>query len=127
MPETFHSPQQVEVFILYLLEKIGYPLDYNDIATIVIRDGFVDYFDFVTYFHELLEANHIARIPREEDGESSVSDRDMYTVSDTGRLWPPSVRQVITALLLGKSTKITGNLQNLSNNIERTVRILLKL
>ena len=86
MPETFHSPQQVEVFILYLLEKIGYPLDYNDIAPIVIRDGFVDYFDFVTYFHELLEANHIARIPREEEGESSVSDRDMYTVSDTGRL-----------------------------------------
>ena len=32
------------------------------------------------------EANHIARIPREEDGGSSGSDRDMYTVSGTGRL-----------------------------------------
>ena len=50
MPETFHSPQQVKVFILYLLEKVGYPLDYNDLATIIIRDGYVDYFDFVTYF-----------------------------------------------------------------------------
>ncbi len=86
MPETFHSPQQVKVFILYLLEKIGYPLDYNDIATIVIRDGFVDYFDFVTYFHELLEDNHIQRLPR-EDGETETSaERDSYAVSETGRL-----------------------------------------
>ncbi len=87
MPETFHAPQQVKVFILYLLEKVGYPLDYNDIATIVIRDGYVDYFDFVTYFHELLEDNHIQRIPHDgEDGEQAPGDRDSYTVSDTGRL-----------------------------------------
>ena len=32
MPETFHSSEQVKVFILYLLEKIGYPLEYNDLA-----------------------------------------------------------------------------------------------
>ncbi len=88
MPETFHSPQQVKVFILYLLEKIGYPLDYNDLATIVIRDGFVDYFDFVTYFHELLEAGHIKRLSREE-GEKKEElpvDRDSYEVTETGRM-----------------------------------------
>ncbi|MBP3378758.1 MAG: DUF4364 family protein [Clostridia bacterium] len=90
MPETFHSPQQVKVFILYLLEKIGYPLDYNDLATIVIRDGYVDYFDFVTYFHELLEAGHIRRIGGDDDDEGSAKerpvDRDSYMVSDTGRM-----------------------------------------
>ena len=74
MPETFHSPQQVKVFILYLLEKIGYPLDYNDLATIVIRDGYVDYFDFVTYFHELLEAGHISRVSKDEDDEHSTKE-----------------------------------------------------
>ena len=61
MPETFHSPQQVKVFILYLLEKVGYPLDYNDLATIIIRDGYVDYFDFVTYFHERATAQKSTR------------------------------------------------------------------
>lgn len=90
MPETFHSPQQVKVFILYLLEKIGYPLDYNDLATIVIRDGYVDYFDFVTYFHELLEAGHIKRIPKDESEDSEQeevpADRDSYEVTDTGRM-----------------------------------------
>lgn len=88
MPDTFHAPQQVKVFILYLLEKIGYPLDYNDLATIVIRDGYVDYFDFVTYFHELLEAGHIKRVSQAagEGAEEIPVDRDAYLVSDTGRM-----------------------------------------
>lgn len=107
MPETFHSPQQVKVFILYLLEKVGYPLDYNDLATIIIRDGYVDYFDFVTYFHELLEDGHIKKIsvpcdgakeyPSERSDENSVTEldnssdndaqtKDLYEVSETGRM-----------------------------------------
>lgn len=108
MPETFHSPQQVKVFILYLLEKVGYPLDYNDLATIVIRDGYVDYFDFVTYFHELLEGGHIRKItvtadpvPKSESENESDSDndeenssekknasaeKDLYEITDTGRM-----------------------------------------
>ena len=89
MPETFHSPQQVKVFILYLLEKIGYPLDYSDLATIVIRDGFVDYFDFVTYFHELLEGGHIRRVPKGSQAETEEelpADRDSYEVTETGRM-----------------------------------------
>lgn len=107
MPETFHSPQQVKVFILYLLEKVGYPLDYNDLATIIIRDGYVDYFDFVTYFHELLEDGHIKKISvpcdgakeyqSEQSDENSVMEldnssdndaqtKDLYEVSETGRM-----------------------------------------
>ena len=107
MPETFHSPHQVKVFILYLLEKVGYPLDYNDLATIIIRDGYVDYFDFVTYFHELLEDGHIKKIsvpcdgakdkPSEQKDENGVTrpdnssdndaqTKDLYEVSETGRM-----------------------------------------
>ncbi len=107
MPETFHSPQQVKVFTLYLLEKVGYPLDYNDLATIIIRDGYVDYFDFVTYFHELLEDGHIKKISvpcdgakeyqSEQSDENSVTEldnssdndaqtKDLYEVSETGRM-----------------------------------------
>ncbi len=69
MPETSHSPEQVKVFILYLLEKVGYPLEYNDLASIVLRDGYVDYFDFVKNFHELLEQGHICAV---SDAESET-------------------------------------------------------
>ena len=92
MPETFHSPEQVKVFILYLLEKVGYPLEYNDLAAIVIRDGYVDYFDFVTCFHELIKDGHMVRTESDpssgaEGGtDEGVLGRDLYAVSDTGRM-----------------------------------------
>jgi len=98
MAEKLHAPDQIKVFILYLLDKIGYPLEYTDIATIIIRDGLVDYFDFVEYFHQLLEAGHIGKIPKERGasagtdgaGERVPSEDNaedwMYQVTDTGRM-----------------------------------------
>jgi hypothetical protein len=95
MAEKLHTPDQIKVFILYLLEKIGYPLEYTDIATIIIRDGLVDYFDFVEYFHQLLQANHIRMVPKEgetlSDGKAESSDAEdctenrMFEVTETGK------------------------------------------
>lgn len=88
MAEKLRAPDQVKVFILYLLDKIGYPLDYTDIATIIIRDGLVDYFDFVEYFHQLLEAGHIRKIAKNEDGGAATEERGdgLFEVTDTGRI-----------------------------------------
>ena len=95
MAEKLHTPDQIKVFILYLLEKIGYPLEYTDIATIIIRDGLVDYFDFVEYFHQLLQANHIRMVPKEgdalSDGTAESADSEdctenrMFEVTETGK------------------------------------------
>ncbi len=104
MAEKLHAPDQIKVFILYLLYRIGYPLEYTDIATIIIRDGLVDYFDFVEYFHRLLEAGHIRRVPKisTEGAESPVGDnkgdgetpsvdetdtaeKGMFEVTDSGK------------------------------------------
>lgn len=100
MAEKLHTPDQIKVFILYLLEKIGYPLEYTDIATIIIRDGLVDYFDFVEYFHQLLEAKHIRMVPKtpsaaasaegasETNGNppSDCTENGMFEVTETGRM-----------------------------------------
>ena len=84
------------MFILYLLDKIGYPLEYTDIATIIIRDGLVDYFDFVEYFHQLLEGGHIRKVPKTADSsdadETVLKETEehpencMFEVTDTGRI-----------------------------------------
>ncbi len=96
MAEKLHAPDQIKVFILYLLDKIGYPLEYTDIATIIIRDGLVDYFDFVEYFHQLLEAKHIRRVPKEteeingKEAEAEKADEPtencMFEVTETGKM-----------------------------------------
>lgn len=60
MKMTLKSPEEIKIFILYLLDRIGYPLSYSDLGTIVIRDGIIDYFAYFEYFCELVEAGHIA-------------------------------------------------------------------
>lgn len=84
MSGTITNPEHVKVFILYLIYKIGYPVPYNDLATIVIKDGYVDYFDFVTNFHELLGRSLVVRAS-ETDEEKPV-DRESYIVSEKGKM-----------------------------------------
>lgn len=82
------NPEHIKVFILYLLHKVGYAVPYNDLATIVIRDGYVDYFDFVTNFHELLGRGLIVKAQTDggEQDEEKPADRESYTVSSKGKL-----------------------------------------
>lgn len=66
MKMTLKTPEEIKIFILYLLDRIGYPLSYSDLGTIVIRDGIIDYFAYCEYFCELIEAGHISEA--DEDG-----------------------------------------------------------
>ncbi len=56
MKMTLKNPDEIKIFILYLMDRIGYPLSYSDWGTIIIRDGTVDYFAFCEYFCELVES-----------------------------------------------------------------------
>ena len=71
MKMTLQNPDEIKIFILFLLEKIGYPLSFTDLGTIVIRDGIVDYFGYFEYFSELVEAGHIA--VADENGEPTLN------------------------------------------------------
>ena len=91
MKMTLKSPEEIKIFILYLLDRIGYPLSYSDLGTIVIRDGIIDYFAYCEYFCELVEAGHIALtdedgniVPGEpaQDGNTDESP-DTNTLSET--------------------------------------------
>lgn len=62
---TLKNPEEIKIFILYLLDRIGYPLSYSDLGTIVIRDGVIDYFAYFEYFCELVESGHIAVVTDE--------------------------------------------------------------
>ena len=72
MKMTLKSPEEIKIFILYLLDRIGYPLSYSDLGTIVIRDGIVDYFAYCEYFCELVEAGHVSEA--DEDGYPMVGE-----------------------------------------------------
>jgi len=69
MKMTLKNPEEIKIFILYLLDRIGYPLSFSDLGTIVIRDGVIDYFAYCEFFSELVESGHIAIVT--EDGNTA--------------------------------------------------------
>ena len=110
MRSLLTDPNEIKIFILYLLDKIGYPLDYPSIGTIMIKDGVVNFFDFAECFFALVEAGHIREIypdgdapaadtfpddpnvapfdgaPEEKDSsdEDAARPRKLYEVTETG-------------------------------------------
>jgi len=86
MPSPLREKNEIKIFILFLLDKIGYPLDYNTIGSIVVQDGIVRFFDFADAFYQLLDAGHICRA--EGDGEQlslSEEGEEKYTITESGR------------------------------------------
>lgn len=67
----------VKVFILYLLNNVGEPLEFTTINDMVLQDGFVGYFDFALCFSELLDMGQIIEGKRGED--------TLYFISPSGK------------------------------------------
>lgn len=76
MQAQLRKKSDIKLLMLYLMKKIGYPLDYvtfNDICTV---DGLIGSFDFTECFAELVDAGNI----REFDADSE----DLFTLSEQG-------------------------------------------
>ena len=69
----------VKVFILYLMNNVGEPLEFTTVNDIVVQDEFVNYFDFALCFSELLEAGQIDEIAIGEGEEPK------YVISQNGK------------------------------------------
>ncbi len=67
----------IKVFILYLLERIGEPLEFTTINDIVLQDEFVGYFDFALCFSSLLDAGQIEEI--------NTDGKELYKIAESGK------------------------------------------
>lgn len=100
MASQLKKEEEIKIFILYLLDKIGYPLDYPSIGSIMMQDGIVNFFDFAQCFFALVDAGHIKEIVsdsstsyahyiregEEENEAEAIGDSTiLYEVTETGR------------------------------------------
>lgn len=76
--DLFSNDNEVKVFILYLMERIGYPLRLEDICTILYQENIASYFGCADCFTKLIEAGHLVEKGKDENGYS------LYVVSETG-------------------------------------------
>lgn len=109
----------VKVFILYLLNNVGMPLEFNTINDIVLQDEFVRYFDFAICFSELLDNGQIV--------EHKEGNEILYVISESGKetlesyegsLFPIIKERALRSALRLISFKINGN--RISSEITET-------
>ncbi|MBR6918550.1 MAG: DUF4364 family protein [Clostridia bacterium] len=86
MRSLLTDPGEIKIFILYLLDKIGYPLDYPSIGAIMMQDNVVNFFDFAECFFALVEAGHIKVIYPDGDGPAEQTAEDDPDVAPFGEL-----------------------------------------
>lgn len=77
--EAMNDKNEIKIFILYLMERIGYPLSLNDVSSILYQENLASYFDCGDCFTELMDANHIV-----DSGEKNDAGDITYLVSPTG-------------------------------------------
>lgn len=95
------DPKEIKIFILYLMDKIGYPLNYSSIGAIMIQDGVVAFIDFAENFFALVDAGHIRTIqPDPKEGEEPDP---LYEVSETGRVIARDLSDSLMASVRDKS------------------------
>ena len=70
---------EIKIFILYLMDRIGYALTCADVCSIMHQENVVSYFDCADCFAELIDSKHVQFVDKDEAGEN------LYIVTGTGK------------------------------------------
>ncbi len=73
------SSETVRIFVLYLMQNVGYPLDYISISDMILQTDYVIYLDFAEAFAELVDSDMVREEGKNERGEP------LYIVTEKGR------------------------------------------
>jgi len=98
MASPIGNKREIKIFVLYLMDNIGYPLEFTAINDIVMQTDYVAYLDFAESFHEMLDGELIIPVPNE-----AGSGGDCYIVTDKGRMVADQLHGDIADVVLEKS------------------------
>ena len=88
----------IKIFILYLLNNVGYPLSYDQLHDISVQDNFVGSMEFSECFSELLDTGNVEEI-KNEDGSSA------YKITAQGASVAAALQSDILGYVRTKSLK----------------------
>ncbi len=89
--------KNVKIFVLYLMQNIGYPLDFVAINDIVMQNDYVMYLDFAEAFHQMADAGLIFENGKNERGEP------LYSVTEQGAMVAEQMSGDILPAILDQS------------------------
>ena len=97
MSSPLGSKQNVTVFVLYLMQNVGYPLDFVTVNDIVRQTDYVAYLDFAESFSFMEDSGLVEQVGANDRGEPT------YVVSAKGRMVVESMQGDILSSVLEES------------------------
>ena len=91
------NKQNIKIFVLYLMQNVGYPMDFVTINDIIMQTDYVAYLDFAETFGKLEEGELIQKVGVNHRGEPT------YTVTPKGRTVVESYQSDILPSILEES------------------------
>ena len=79
MPHRLYNDEKIKLIILYLINELDMPLDFQTISEIIVWDGGINYFVFTDCFNQLVENKMIVK---EFDPEQKT---ETFTISAEGK------------------------------------------
>ena len=97
MSSPLGNKQNVTIFVLYLMQNVGYPLDFVTLNDIVMQTDYVAYLDFAETFSGMMDNSLITLAGINEKGEET------YTVTGKGRTVVETMQKDILPSILEES------------------------
>lgn len=94
MSSPLGNKQTVKVFVLYLMQHVGYPMDFITINDIIMQTDYVAYLDFAESFAEMADGGLIEEVGKNPAGEPA------YAVTAKGRIVVESMQNAILPSIL---------------------------
>lgn len=101
-PNGMCDPTDIKILILYLLDEVNYPLEYEIIHDIVVHSGYIGRFEFAEAFSQLVDSGHIL-----SDG---VEGEMLYLISPTGKMVSRELQSRLLLSIREKSLKAAMHL-----------------
>ena len=97
MSSPLGHKQNVTVFVLYLMQNVGYPMDFATVNDIVMQTDYVAYLDFAESFSRMEDGGLIEKVGINDKGEPT------YAVTPKGRTVVESLHSEILPSILEES------------------------
>lgn len=99
MGRVVDGDQNVKIFVLYLMENIGYPLSFLTLNDILMETDYVMYLDFAENFGKMLDDGLIRTHGQDKNGD------DLYEVTEHGRIIARELHSDLLPIILKDSMK----------------------
>lgn len=79
MPQRLYNDEKIKAILLYLLNELDDPYDFQTISEIIVWDGSINYFVFTECFNELIRCGGIQKITEPD------TNRETFTLTPLGK------------------------------------------